>query len=273
MRRTHRTLSVMALTTAGLLAQNGATPPAFEVASIKQSSNAPRRTSVQNDRLDFSGISLKDLILHAYHLEAYQLQAPAWMSTQQYSIQAKLPAGAPKEQVPAMLQNLLAERLKLSVHHETKEQAVYALVVVNGGPKLKKSEPTTDPPDDSGRGMPPRPRPGSWTMRQTDSETIHVTGLRADMAALTRFLADKVHRPVLDNTGLTGEYDIEFDGKVALVETAPASSGSAPPPPPPPPTSMDVTKGLQQLGLRLDPQRAPVDYLIVDSALRVPAGN
>ena len=107
-------------------------------------------------------------------------------------------------------------------------------------------------------------------MKLTDSSTIHVTMLKATLHDLARFLTDKVHRPVLDETGLSGEYDIEFDGKIAVPDAPPdMASGGAPPPPPP--SSMDVTRGMQSLGLRLESRRAKIDTVVVDSAERVPA--
>jgi len=237
-------------------------PVAFEAASMKVAAGGPRKTAVQNDRLDFANVSLRDLILHAYRIEAYQLSGPSWMANQTYNIIAKLPAGAPHNQIPEMLQTLLEERLKLKVHHQSKEMAVYALLVAKGGPRLKKAEDSTSPA-----------LAGTWQMRMADSTTVHVVIPRASMLTLTRFLTTMTHRPVLDQTAIDGEYDIELDGKVTPVEAPPQSDSAAPPLPPPPPTSMDVTKGVQGLGLRLEARRAPADLLVVDSADKTPAGN
>jgi uncharacterized protein (TIGR03435 family) len=268
--------TLLALTVLGAVAQTGAIKPAFEVASIKPSNGGPRKAAVAGDRLDFSNFTLKDLILHAYKVEAYQLRAPQWAESRHFSIVAKLPAGATKENVPSLLQTLIEDRFRMKVHHETKPQPVYALVIAKGGPKLKKAE--DKPEAKSGTKATPSagpqpPVPGSWVMRMVDSSTVRVTMPRATMLTLTRFLSDKVHRPVIDETGLTGEYDIVLDGKVVMVEQAPSTGGVAPPPPPAPPTSMDVSKTIQDLGLRLEPRTAPVDFLVVDSAEKTPIGN
>ena len=106
-----------------------------------------------------------------------------------------------------------------------------------------------------------------------DPGTVRVTMPRSGIAVLTEFLTHMTHRPVLDETGLIGEYDIELDGKVAMAEPLPSDNPSAPPPPPGPPTSMDVSKGVQALGLRLEARRAPVEFLVVESAEKVPVGN
>ncbi len=270
-RMRHTRPILLAVTALGTIAQTGPGRVAFEVASVKPSKGGPRKASVLTDRLDFSNFSLKDLILHAYKVEAYQLRVPQWAGSQYYSIVAKLPAGATVQSVPAMLQTLLEDRFRMKVHHETKQQPVYALLVAKGGPKLKKAEDKPAAKGDPGLGPPP-PMPGSWSMRMYDSSTVRVTMPRAPILTLTRFLTEMVHRPVLDETRLTGEYDIVFDGKVVMVEQG-VSSGTAPPPPPGPPTSMDVSKTIQELGLRLEPRTAAVDFLVVDSAEKIPIGN
>ncbi len=259
----HTRALYVVLAAVALLAQTAPKSPVFEVATIKLSPGGPRKIAVAGDRLDFQNVWLKDLVEHAYKVEPFQIQAPRWMGDQRYSVLAKLPAGASTDQIPAMLQALLADRLRLKLHHEKRVQPVYALVVAKGGPKLKRPEDkTADPP----------PRAGSWTMTLVDSSTVRVNMPRATMQVLTRFLTDMVHRPVLDETGLSGEFDIELHAKVAMVEQT-ASTSTGPPPPPPPPTSLDVTKGIQELGLRLEPRNASVDFLVVDAAERMPAGN
>jgi uncharacterized protein (TIGR03435 family) len=84
-------------------------------------------------------MSLFKLILTAYRLKPYQLSGPEWMRAQRFDIAAKIPDGASREQIPEMLQALLAERFKLSMHRDNKEQLVLALVVGKNGLKLKES--------------------------------------------------------------------------------------------------------------------------------------
>ena len=113
---------VMMLTAAGLSAQTVARTPEFEAAVIRLAGSEPRRMQIQNDRLDFAGVSLKEIVAQAFHVETYQVRAPHWIERQNYSITAKLPSGATKDQIPPMLQALLVDRLKLKSHHENTEQ-------------------------------------------------------------------------------------------------------------------------------------------------------
>src|SRR5215831_13750982 len=153
----HKVVSwAMAVTLASVLlscsfAQTPAAAPAFEVASIKPSEpitpamiasgklHAGMKTD--NARVDIGNFPLMQLICKAYDVKMYQVQGPPWlMSGQRFDIVANMPPGSTKEQVPQMLQALLAERFKLVVHRDSKEQTVYGLVVGKGGIKMKESE-------------------------------------------------------------------------------------------------------------------------------------
>src|SRR5271157_2159969 len=143
----------LALAAACAFAQNPPAP-AFEAASVKPS--APMgmgrmRISMGGDpgRLNYSGVSLRDIIRQAYQLKDYQITGPEWLNTERFDIVAKLPDGAPESQKPLMLQALLAERFKLTVHREKKDLPAYALVVAKGGSKLKEFVET---PDDAANG-------------------------------------------------------------------------------------------------------------------------
>src|SRR5260370_27442605 len=122
--------------------------PAFEVGSIKPSEPiTPAMVAagklhagmkIDGKRVDIGNFALMQLICKAYDVKTYQVSGPSWlqavgMAGQRFDIIANLPEGATKEQVPQMLQNLLAERFKLVMHRDTKEQAVYALVIGKGG--------------------------------------------------------------------------------------------------------------------------------------------
>src|SRR5215469_15021168 len=123
--------------------------PAFEVASIKpappitqlaeqfRSGKAHIGMSIDGARVEFGFVSLADLIVQAYKIQPFQLNGPDWMKQERFDVLAKLSDGASKDHVPEMLQALLAERFKLSIHRDTKEQPVYALVVGKNGLKMK----------------------------------------------------------------------------------------------------------------------------------------
>lgn len=143
-------------------AQTPPPPPlAFEVASIKPAGPLDP-TAIAQGKIhigmkvdgaicDIGSFSLKDLIRTAYEVKDYQITGAdslgSPLDAQRFNIQATMPEGATEKQVPQMLQTLLAERFKLVVRRETKEQSIYALVVAKGGPKLKESEPDPPAPD------------------------------------------------------------------------------------------------------------------------------
>src|ERR1017187_2232497 len=152
-------MSVATLLAAGsLLGQT----PAFEVASIKPSEPiTPAMVAsgklhagmkIDGKRVDIGNFGLMQLICKAYDVKAYQVQGPSWLKTvglsgQRFDIVANLPEGATKEQVPQMLQALLAERFKLVIHRQSKDQAVYAMVIGKGGLKIEESRPPAASPD------------------------------------------------------------------------------------------------------------------------------
>src|SRR5580698_3764421 len=121
------------------LAASGQT---FEVASVK-SASGQARPSVKVDaaRVDIESLSLADLIRTAYRLKQYELVCPDWVETLKFDVQAKIPEGRSRDQMPEMLQSLLAARFKLVSHRASRELPVYALVVGTNGPKLKKAPP------------------------------------------------------------------------------------------------------------------------------------
>jgi uncharacterized protein (TIGR03435 family) len=127
----------------------------FEVASIKISRDpgtvpvcfvpcTGERVTVEGNRVDIRFMSLYQLIVRAYRIKLYQLSGPNWMTSQKFDILTKMPEGVSEERIPEMLQTLLAERFRLSVHRESKERSVYALVVGRNGSKLKASTARAD---------------------------------------------------------------------------------------------------------------------------------
>src|ERR1035438_7727950 len=125
----------LALLMAGaVFGQTPAAPPAFEVASVKPAPPpTPGSIKVQMGgdpgMVDYKNVSLKTVIALAYEMKEFQISGPDWLEAARFDILAKVPANAPKAQIPLMLQNLLAERFKLTVHREQKVMPVYAMVV------------------------------------------------------------------------------------------------------------------------------------------------
>lgn len=213
--------------------------PAFEVASVKLSAGGDG-LSVNTDpgMVRYTRLTLRMLAAIANRVDSPRVAGgPGWLDEQYYDVAAKLPAGAAKDQIPEMLKRLLEERFKLAVHRETKEQKVLTLVVAKGGPRLTRSEETG----------------GS-------SGTIGPAGLKvraATMATLAGMLKYPAHIEVVDRTGVEGIYDIELQWR--------KDDGADGP---------DLYTALQeQLGLKLEPGRAPIDTIIIDHAERIPVEN
>jgi uncharacterized protein (TIGR03435 family) len=173
-----------ALLFGGALCAQTPAAPAFEVASIKpappldpakiMSGQMHIGMSIDGARVDIGFLNLQQLLCVAYKIKPYQLDAPDWTKDQHWDIQAKMPAGANKDQVPEMLQGLLADRFKLTIRHATTEHAVYALVVAKGGHKMKEAEPDAPPPAPSPDGQPPEEKPlakGEFVVGRGDSAT------------------------------------------------------------------------------------------------------
>jgi uncharacterized protein (TIGR03435 family) len=183
------------------------------------------------------------------------METPAWMETATFDIVATVPPGATREQANLMLQNLLADRFQLKVHRSTRELPVYALVVARNGPKLKAS---VDDPNA------PRPRGTMWSGGRKRFEFNRQT-----MAGFAGTLQNDVDRPVIDRTGLEGTYDIRLEF-AEIKSTLPIGAGPVAPDPQAPELFTALT---EQLGLRLESRRGPVEVLVVDSALRQPTEN
>jgi len=286
------------------------TGPSFEVASIKPATpQQPGRIMIRMGgdpgRINYSGVSLRDIVRQAYQVKDYQITGPDWMGSERFDLVAKIPDGVSRDQVPAMLQNLLAERFKLTLHREKKELPAYGLVVSKGGPKLTEVKveppPAVPPPLDGDQikvgkdGMPQLPpgRGGMMMMRGPG----HVAGKGLKIGAIVEMLARATDRPVVDETGLTGDYDFTLDwtpepgeggfgfggpgggapqqhvmagpagpaggeGGAPAARTPEAASG--------PPLQVAVQ---QQLGLKLEAKRLPIDLLVIEHAERVPSEN
>jgi len=244
MRRTLVSAGIAVLAAFCAFAQSTAVPT-FEVASIKATRSQPvdrvsTRISIDAARVIFTNVNLKAVIGEAYKVQQYQITGPALLGSWRYDIAAKIPDGVAKSQVPQMLQALLAERFKLAFHRETKVLPVYSLTVDKSGPKLKMTESATGISADSNRtGM-------------------HVNA-RISMLAFAEYLSIQSGRPVLDDTGLTGAFEIK-------VEWAPDPIPQQGTPAPELAEGPSIFTALrEQLGLKLEATRGPVEMLVIDS--------
>jgi uncharacterized protein (TIGR03435 family) len=135
-------ITLALFTSYGAFGQTAPSPLAFEVVSVRPNISDERTTkfNTRNGSLNSTNVSLREFIRWAYGVKDYQIAGPDWLRSQRYDIVAKAEASVPDDRLMAMLQGLLAERFKLAIHRETKERAVYALVVGKNGPRLHEVE-------------------------------------------------------------------------------------------------------------------------------------
>src|SRR5262249_54065134 len=150
---------------------------------------------INGGSLDFGFVSLADLLPYAFRVKSFQVAGPSWIRESRWNIQAKLPEGASQDQVPEMMQTLLAERFELSIHHEKREQPVYELVAGKGPTKLEPSEAGTDA--NSGCAS----LPGAFPVLPFPRTTTRRRKRRPPF----------LDRPVVDATGLKGTYKFTLD--------------------------------------------------------------
>jgi uncharacterized protein (TIGR03435 family) len=216
--------------------------PQFEVATVKPSVPCRSGPTIYNptrERFAVSCITVKSLVAYAFDVRDFQVSGgPSWVGTDQYDIVAKPEGNATSERILGMTKSLLAERFDLKVHRESREQPVLALKIGKGGPKLQ--------PSASGNGPEVRGGRGRLVMKNVTMEMF-----AAQLAG--RVLG----RPVIDQTGIKGEFDIQL-------EWTPDESPDGGP---------SMFAALQeQLGLKLETQKGAVEVLVIDRAER-PSAN
>jgi uncharacterized protein (TIGR03435 family) len=298
-----------------------AAPLAFDVASIKPSEdimvavNAGKMPhvgmKVDNQSVDFGYYTLAALITYAYKVKAYQVTGPDWMKTAHWDIQATLPEGTNKDQIPEMMQALLADRFKLVIHHDTKEMPVLALEVGKNGVKMVESPPdppATDKPDDKGTTVIDT---GNGQMRVKSTGTIgaggttqisggpagnvkmsvdngfmHMESSKMTMEILTQQLTQFLQQPVVDKTDLKGTYVVAVNIAVEDLQAIARSAGFAVGGPGPgasanstgvpsagDPSGGSVYASIDKLGLKLNKEKLPVEVIVVDHLEKVPTAN
>ena len=257
-----------------LWGQSAPAPLSFDVASVKPAAPDARGTSIQlqpRAGLRVTNAPLRFLVTYAYDIRDFQLSGgPGWMATEHYDIMAKSEPVAGTADVPEdprkmsdqqlktvdqqmreRMRSLLAERFQLVIHHESREAPIYVLLVAKGGPKLEEAQPATTGP----RGM--RMFPG------------YLTGMSAPLQMLTTTLSAQLGRPVLDKTDLKGNYNFKLQWTPDAPADRPLPLPPVPPgvelPPPPDPNGPTLFTAIQeQLGLRLESQKGPIDMIVID---------
>jgi uncharacterized protein (TIGR03435 family) len=331
--------TILVILSASLIAQ---TPPkpAFEVASIKPAPDLASlileirsgkrglgtlQTNIDGARVDMGYTPLNNMIVYAYRLKPHQIVGPDWLASQAFEIHAKIPEGASKDQIPEMMQTLLAERFKLTTHRENKEQSVYAIIVSKDGHKLKEAiAESTTPADDTektpksdaakgemllsntpegqvkikqeGRGMVlSGGRAGQTRINMGPNGALSLEISKVTMADFADILTQLLDRPVVNMTELKGSYQVALEipqeeimvlaqriapkmgiplpmgigGAGALAGAASGAGGPAASDP----SGGAIFRAIQQLGLKLDSRKAPVETLVIDHIEKDPTEN
>lgn len=250
--------------------------PAFEVATIKSTDPERAQSNIgfnQGGSFQARGITLRELVQLAYDLGYFAVDqrivgGPKWIGTARFDLDAKpddQTAGSfakipIKKQLPAeqaMIRALLADRFKLRLHHETRQLPVLILVQAHGGPKLTASA-NADSDDPLGPDGPP----GNWK-----AQGVSMVELAANLSQLP----DAGGRIVIDRTGLKGNFDFTLKWTPdATMDATPATNDNGLKQDP---TAPSLLKALEeQLGLKLEASKQPVDVLVIDSA-ELPSAN
>jgi uncharacterized protein (TIGR03435 family) len=289
----------------------------FEVATIKPAAplnpaliatgQLPRvGTTVQGTRVDMGYESLADLITQAFKVKPFQVSGPDWLKTQRFDIVAKMPEGATKDQMPEMLQALLAERFGLKIHREMRENSVYELVVSKGGHKLKEADADPEPAPAGGEPAPGgislpngnqvkvdrggagatvvSPENGATRISMTPDGHMRLEMSKMTMPAFTEVLNRLMDKPVVDQTDLKGAYQVSLDLSMDSILSIARASGVSLPvaagrggpgtvEASDPSGNSSIFTSVQQLGLRLEPRKESLDFIVVDRAEKTPTEN
>ncbi len=258
------------------------TAPGYQVVSIKPVKSVGSNISVRMlstpDGFTATDVTLQGIIQEAYGVEDNQLSGePDWVTSERYDIEAKVDESAVDElqklspdqrnlEQRRMLQALLADRFKLTLHRETTVLPVYALVIAENGPKLQESKPGETYPN----GFAGPDRGGAGMMKITMNGTMgQLAGQGVSVTSLARALSQRLGRNVLDKTGLRGRYDFTLrwptdEGLVPRVKGTQDGKQGADSSPSPGPSIFTAIQ--EQLGVKLQSQKAPVEILVIDHA-------
>jgi uncharacterized protein (TIGR03435 family) len=284
--------SVVAASAGGLrLFGQSAVRPHFDVASVRARADVTPGVItgdvrvLPGGRLNASEAIPRFLIQNAYAVKSFQIAGgPNWINSAHFTIEAKGADDATPQQVMLMLQSLLEDRFKLKVHRETRELPIFELRVGRGGPKLQASKEgacSTPDPNAANAPLPPPPPPGQLpsppvpgasalpmcgSIQASAGVAARIDGRRITMADFLRVLSNVMGRTVTDRTGFTSTFDVHLEFSrdqsltgIQLPDALPSpdqNNGSI------------FTAVQEQLGLRLESARAPVDVVVIDSIER-----
>lgn len=330
MRRPMRGIFCVLFTAAVLSAQTPAPKLSFDVATIKpapndimemaksmQAGKSPFR--IDEHRFEITFMRLRDLIAYAYEVPQFRVSGQdAILDGQHWEINATLPEGSTREQIPQMVQTLLADRFGLKIHRDSKEHSIYALVIARGGLKMKEAAPDSPAPatdqapagGDAKSGTTLNLGTGPMNIKQdgkggatiagspmgdikvspSPDGMIHMEMSKVPMPAFIQQLSQYLDRPVVDMTELKGSYQIALDFPItALLNMARAQGinvpgvpanlgggggGTGPADAAADPAAMNsIFKSVENMGLKLEPRKQPLDDIVVDHVEKNPTDN
>ncbi len=279
--------SRISATPAGVSQQAG---PQFEVASVRENSSDEKSVSnfplnpgpqfgLSGGLLTARNMLLLQYVVFAYKPTSYQIQIlrqgmPAWTRDAHYDIVAKAPGNPTKDEMRAMMRALLEERFGMRVHHESRETNIFALVLARPGKLGQKLVPhAADDPDCKKKPLPVTQAGGypheCGTGAMIASSTAGLTAAGGQKVVMDEFVlgltnpSEGIDRPVLNRTGLSGAYDFALEWVADSGDSSAVGSTAGP----------GFRQALrEQMGLKLVPEKAPVDVIVVDKVER-PSAN
>jgi uncharacterized protein (TIGR03435 family) len=231
--------SLIALAASAAVDSAAQSPPAFEVVSIHRNVHGgDDRVDITPGRVTINNASLRTLIRNGYDIQNFQFTGgPSWIDSETYTISATIAdhAEVSHDQYRALIRAMLADRFQLKVHWETRQGDVYALVVAKSGSKLKVADPSKE----------------TGLNTNISAHEGRMVGTNAPVFYLSSVLGNKLSHPVIDKTGLQGKYDwtLVWDPEPGVDSTEPSI----------------FTAVQEQLGLKLDAEKGPVQMLVIDS--------
>lgn len=233
---------------------------AFEVASIKPTPDYPPHTAddirsgrrrpiglqVEGDRVDIREVSLRYSLGQAYRVRPIYIIGEAWLDTAKFDISAKIPAGASAQEVPEMLQSLLAERFVVRTHREIRQLSAYVLTVAKDRFKLKELPPDTP-----------------IGVRNAPGLTISIGPLADAIGAAGSFAG--LRQPLINQTGLLGKYEVPIDPALVFGGVRDALDDA---------DALDrMRQAVEPLGLKIDRMTLPTEVAVIDHIEHTPSGN
>jgi uncharacterized protein (TIGR03435 family) len=263
----------------------------FDAASVKPSpasSAYSSRGGPGTGQISYMRHSLKSLLFSAFRVQFFQMETQPWMDAEYFDVVAKLPPGSTSDDLGAMMQNLLVERLGLRFHREIKGQPGFALRLGAAPPKIIESPPRAEEAPlarDSHGGLRFTRDKDGFIVAVPGSSIIiggspsadgisRITVARQSISAFAYYIGRILQQPVNDETGLKGIYDFHLsfappeNAPLAEQTPAPRNSGDASEPAPYLPQAVE-----KQLGLKMVPQKIPIEIVVIDHVDRKPVEN